>query len=76
VWKLAGPGLLKDTSLRLVYHDYHSVNASLRYGTEWNVLVAHPIGKHFTASAKYASYDADRLATDTNKLWLSLEAKF
>lgn len=75
-WKLAGPGLLKDTSLRLVYHDYHSVNASLRYGTEWNVLVAHPIGKHFTASAKYASYDADRLATDTNKLWLSLEAKF
>ena len=52
------------------------MNASLRYGPEWNVLVAHPIGKHFTSSAKYASYDADRLATDTNKLWLSLEAKF
>ncbi|MCC7463383.1 MAG: hypothetical protein IT480_13095 [Gammaproteobacteria bacterium] len=75
-WKMAGSGLLRDTSLRLAYHDYHSVSASQRYGTEWNFLVSHPVGRHFVAMAKYASYDADRLASDTRKLWLQMEAKF
>jgi hypothetical protein len=75
-WKLKGPGLLKDTSLRLAYHDYHSVHASQRYGTEWNLLASHPLGSHFTVLAKYASYNADRFATDTSKYWMALEAKF
>jgi hypothetical protein len=75
-WKLKGPGVLKDTSLRLAYHDYHSVDASVHYGREWDFLVSHPFGAHLTALAKYANYDADGLATDTKKYWMALEAKF
>jgi hypothetical protein len=75
-WKLKGPGVLKDTSLRLAYHDYESVHASVHYGHEWDFLVSHPFGAHLTALAKYASYNADRFATDTKKFWMALEAKF
>jgi hypothetical protein len=75
-WKLKGPGVLKDTSLRLMYHDYQSVAASVSYGNEWNFLVSRPFGAHLTALVKYASYDADGFATDTKKYWMALEAKF
>jgi hypothetical protein len=75
-WKLKGPGVLKDTSLRLMYHDYQSVAASVSYGSEWNFLVSHPVGAHLTALAKFASYNADGFATDTKKYWMALEAKF
>lgn len=75
-WKLGGPGLLKDTSLRLVYHDYDSVEASASYGDEWDLQVSHPIGKRFSALLKYADYGADAFATDTQKFWVAVEAKF
>ena len=75
-WKLQGPGVLKDTSLRLAYHDYHSVHASVHYGREWDLLVSHPVGTHLTALAKYANYDADGFATNTQKYWMALEARF
>jgi hypothetical protein len=74
-WKLKGPGVLRDTSLRLAYHDYHSVHTSARYGSEWDFLVSHPLGAHMSALVKYASYNADGFATDTKKFWMSLEAK-
>ena len=75
-WKLKGPGVLKDTSLRLAWHDYHSVHNSLHYGNELNFLVSRPLNSHFTVLAKYADYNADRFATDTKKFWVAVEAKF
>lgn len=75
-WKLGGPGLLKDTSLRAAWHDYRADHGSQRDGSEWDFMVSHPIGTHFTALVKYATYERDRFATDTDKFWTSIEAKF
>jgi hypothetical protein len=56
----------------LVYHRYRSDRLSLHYGDEWNASVAAKRGR-WTATAKYAHYDADAFATDTTKAWLQLE---
>ncbi len=75
-WKLGGPGILKDTNLRAAWHDYRADHGSQHDGSEWDFMVSHPIGTHFTALVKYAMYRSDRVATDTNKFWTSIEAKF
>jgi hypothetical protein len=75
-WKLGGPGILKDTNLRAVWHDYRADHVSQHDGSEWDLMMSHPIGSHFTALVKYAMYKSDRLATDTDKFWTSIEAKF
>ncbi len=57
---------------QLVYHRFDSDRLSQHYGNEWDALVAAKKGR-WTATAKLASYDADKFATDTRKLWLQLE---
>ncbi len=69
-WKAVGP--LKAVTLQAVYHDYRSDRASRAYGDEIGLLASAKLGK-FTASARYAHYDADTFATDTDKFWLQLD---
>ena len=69
-WKAVGP--LKAVTLQAVYHDYRSDRASRSYGDEIDLLASAKLGK-FTASARYAHYDADTFATDTDKFWLQLD---
>lgn len=69
-WKAVGP--LKAVTLQAVYHDYRSDRVSRSYGDEIDLLASAKIGK-VTASARYAHYDADSFATDTNKFWLQLD---
>lgn len=64
-------GLDSFTSL-LVYHRFDSDISSQHYGNEWDAMVAAKKGR-WTLTAKFASYKADRFATDTNKAWLQLE---
>ena len=45
---------------------------SRRYGDELNLLASAKLGKT-TASLRYADYRADRLFTDTQKLWMQLD---
>jgi Alginate export len=56
----------------VVYHRFDSARADLHYGDEWDASLAAKKGK-WTATAKFASYDAKQFATDTTKLWLQLE---
>jgi hypothetical protein len=56
----------------IVYHRFDSARLGLHYGNEWDVLLSAKKGR-WTATAKLASYDADKFATDTRKLWLQLE---
>jgi hypothetical protein len=56
----------------LVYHRFNSDRLRLHYGNEWDAMVAAKKGR-WTATAKFAAYDADEFATDTRKLWLQLE---
>lgn len=69
-WKAVGP--LKAVTLQAVWHDYRSDRASRSYGDEIDLLASAKLGK-VTASARYAHYDADSFATDTDKFWLQLD---
>jgi hypothetical protein len=54
------------------YHDFASAQGSTHFGTEVDLqLVART--KKIALTLKYATYDADRLYTDTDKIWLSMD---
>jgi len=59
-----------------VYHDFSSDEGSVEYGTELDIVLVKPINKTFKGILKYADYSADKFSTDTQKIWLSLEANF
>ncbi|MGV7123054.1 MULTISPECIES: alginate export family protein [unclassified Sphingopyxis] len=69
-WKAVGP--LKAVTLQAAYHDYRSDRASRSYGDEIDLLASAKLGK-VTASARYAHYETDGFATDTDKFWLQLD---
>ncbi len=69
-------GKLFGVKLLGVYHDYSADTGGASYGDEFNLLIAKKYAKRYTALIKYASYDADTFATDTDKLWLMGQAKF
>ncbi len=69
-WKKVGP--FDQIGVNAAYHQYDSDRLSLDYGSEINLQLAAKFGK-FTALAKYADYQAKAFATDTTKLWFSLE---
>lgn len=69
-WKALGP--LRGVTLQAVWHDYRSDRIARRYGDEIDLLASAKLGT-WTASARYARYDADGFATDTDKYWLQLD---
>jgi len=80
--------LLDNTKLVAVYHEFDAENTSASYGSEWDLLIAHPIStanlpgiKGASVALKYADYKADDLSAftgnvDTKKLWLTTQFKF
>ena len=62
------PGLTASVS----YHRFRSDRLDLHYGDEWDAQVGFKL-RGVGVLAKYATYDADRFATDTRKLWLELD---
>lgn len=69
-WKKAGP--FDAVALTAVYHRFRSDRSDRHYGDELNVQATFKRGRT-SALIKYADYKADSYATDTRKLWLSLE---
>ncbi|MEG3175487.1 alginate export family protein [Sphingomonas sp. RB3P16] len=68
-WKqVAG---LDTIALTAVYHRFDSDRVDQHYGDEVDAQVSVRKGR-YTALVKYADYRADRFATDTKKVWLSL----
>lgn len=67
--KLAG---FDAIGLTAVYHSFDSDRLGQHYGGEIDAQVMLKRGR-YTALVKYANYSARTFATDTNKLWLSLE---
>ncbi|WP_341303448.1 hypothetical protein [Pseudomonas sp. TMP25] len=62
-------------SLQAWYHDFRAEQGSSQYGEEIDVSYAHPIPgvQGLVGLVKYASYDADDFAVDTDKLWVQLQ---
>lgn len=69
-WKAIGP--LKAVTVHATYHDYRSDRAARSYGDEINLHASAKLGK-FIGSVRYAHYNAQRFATDTDKFWLQLD---
>lgn len=65
-------------SLQAWYHDFRAEEGSSQYGEEINLSYAHPIPgvKGLVGLIKYASYDADDFAVDTDKAWLQVQYSY
>ena len=69
-WKALGPA--KAVTLQAAWHRYESGRLTRHYGDELNLLASAKFGRT-TASARFADYQADLFATDTQKFWLQLD---
>ena len=62
--------------LTAIYHDFSANEGSRDLGSELDLVAAYKMNKQVSLLAKYASYDADDHASDTDKLWLMGTFKF
>ncbi|WP_417683213.1 alginate export family protein [Pseudidiomarina aquimaris] len=69
-------GAVGKLGLSASWHDFTSDVDDIDYGTEFNITAKYPIAKNIGLLVKYASYNADSLSDDTNKLWGMLTFKF
>jgi hypothetical protein len=69
-WKKVGG--LDAINIGATYHRFDSDRLGQHYGNELDLVASAKHG-HYTASIRYARYNADAFATDTRKLWLTLE---
>lgn len=68
--------VVNDTEILVAYHDFSAENGGADYGTEWNAQISRSFMEHYNVAVKYADYNAETVSTDTQKLWLTLGAKF
>ncbi|HWI85884.1 MAG TPA: alginate export family protein [Sphingomonas sp.] len=68
--KQIGPA--KGIMFQAIYHRFDSDRLSQHQGEEIDLLATAKFGRK-AVSIRYADYNADRLATDTHKLWLQLD---
>jgi len=66
---------LNGIKLAATFHDLSSNEGSIDYGTEIDLVAAYKFNS-YNFLVKFASYNADELGTDTNKLWLQVATKF
>lgn len=69
----------KQTPLKLqaAAHEFTDDDGSRRYGREFDLLAAVPLGKQLSAEARVAVFDGARPGfADRRKVWLTLEAKY
>ncbi|HAD09739.1 MAG TPA: hypothetical protein DCF62_09675 [Porticoccaceae bacterium] len=58
------------------YHDFEAETGGMDYGDEIDFIAAYKINANYSVLFKYAAYDADDFATDTDKAWLMVSASF
>lgn len=73
-FKIAGK--VKGVKLAAIYHQFDANEGGADYGDEINLLATYKIDKNYSLLVKYASYSADEFATDTDKAWVQLLAKY
>ena len=58
------------------YHDFEAESGGMEYGSEIDFIAAYSFSKNYKVLFKYAAYDADDYASNTDKAWLMLTAAF
>jgi len=56
-----------------VWHDFSADKGGAGYGTEMDLQLTTKLGERRSLGAKYARYNADAFATDTQKIWVFAE---
>ncbi|HDZ09495.1 alginate export family protein [Pseudohongiella sp.] len=69
-------GKVASADVVLVWHDYRSDTGSLDLGQELNLQVAKTFASRYTLAVKFADYQAERYSTDSQKFWITAEARF
>ena len=59
-----------DWKLTSLYHRFEADETSVDYGSELDVLATWKLNDHWDLVLKFADYQADTRASDTQKLWL------
>lgn len=72
-YALGEVGFLGPINLVGVYHQFDSDKGSLDYGHEWDAQITVKPRPDLTVIAKYAGYNADTFATDTDKVWIEFD---
>lgn len=70
-WSWPKLGAFKAASIQAVYHRFDAERIDSHYGNEVDLLASAKLAR-YGVSARYATYHADRFATDTHKVWLEL----
>ena len=68
-------GPFASVSALAVYHDFKSDRGGFDYGSEIDLQLLAKFEK-YVLTLKYADYNADSFATDTSKLWVSVDYAF
>lgn len=58
------------------YHQFDAEQGGADFGSEFNLQATYALSKNYKFLVKYASYDAETLATDTDKFWFQMLAAF
>jgi len=74
-WRPAATGPFDSVNVVAFYHQFDADLGSATYGDEIDVSLAATTGR-FTLMLKYAAYEAESFATDTDKLWASMDYAF
>src|SRR5690606_11118400 len=65
-------GTLKGLALAATWHELRSEEGNIDYGTEWDLVASYSFNSMFSTQLKFATYDSDNFAVDTDKLWFTL----
>ncbi|WP_374410451.1 alginate export family protein [Novosphingobium colocasiae] len=75
-YKVGDFGAIKGVAATVVYHQFDSAIANLKYGTEWDAQVGFKF-QQFSVLGKYASFNGDNSGpfalADKDVFWLQLE---
>ena len=72
--KLAGK--VGSAKVAVFYHEFSADFGGADLGSEFDVVATYPIKKGLSAQLKYADYNADSHASDTEKVWFTINAKY
>ena len=68
-------GRVGKLKLAATWHDLSAAETSEDYGSELDLVATLPVSKKTSVQLKYADFQSDGFATDTSKVWLTVNVK-